>query len=336
MSKRRRWIGRLLLALGSIALTLMATEIVVILLWTEPTADLDEAEVYPTDPRGYFDREAEGRYVLRTDRREHRCGEAPTADDIVFVGDSFAWGQGVRVEDTVSSLVRARGYPVRNCARPGNDLREIVTGIREASAQSARLVVYSLVLNDACGAEGEARLTHVEVPAGRGGATAIVDDGMWVRTGPREAYLEQRREALGAWSFLLTSVAFRWLHRRWALADLTERTTAVYQRCWQDSPLLQSSFDGLAAASREARGLLVVIWPLLVDLDDYPFADAHAVIKSSLERRGLRVLDLLDTFEGEDGEELTVHPLDRHPNEIAHARAADVIAEAIESSVGAP
>jgi hypothetical protein len=76
---------------------------------------------------------------------------------------------------------------------------------------------------------------------------------------------------------------------------------------------------------RERGGqVLVVVWPLLVDLEGrYPFAAAHDAIARSCLEAGIAHHDLLPLFRGRPTEPLWVHPLDRHPNQIANRLAAE-------------
>ena len=84
----------------------------------------------------------------------------------------------------------------------------------------------------------------------------------------------------------------------------------------------------------EARGARVgfVIYPILVDLaeDNYPFQDICDLLEQFANERGLPVLNLLPSFLGEKGPELWVSPLDQHPNEKAHAIAAEAVAPFVE------
>jgi hypothetical protein len=87
----------------------------------------------------------------------------------------------------------------------------------------------------------------------------------------------------------------------------------------------------LRHAARELdAAFVVVLWPLLVGLDgDYAFAGVHHTIEAAFSARHVPFRDALPAFLGEDPERLWVHATDRHPNEIAHAKFAGVVAEAI-------
>jgi hypothetical protein len=77
---------------------------------------------------------------------------------------------------------------------------------------------------------------------------------------------------------------------------------------------------------RERGGhFLVASWPLLVDLDAYPFAAADEAIARFCAEAGIMRLDLRTALRGHTAESLWVHPVDHHPNEIAHGLAAEAL-----------
>jgi hypothetical protein len=83
---------------------------------------------------------------------------------------------------------------------------------------------------------------------------------------------------------------------------------------------------------REKGGrMLVASWPLLVDLDSYPFSAADDTIARFCAGAGIRRLDLRQALRGRPAESLWVHPVDHHPNEIAHRLAAEALAPAIRA-----
>jgi len=88
----------------------------------------------------------------------------------------------------------------------------------------------------------------------------------------------------------------------------------------------ESSLAELAAFCR-ARGirLMLVNYPELHELADYPFADVTARLAGIAARESLPFLDLLPSIRAEVPTSLWVTPTDSHPN----ARAAELFAEAI-------
>ena len=63
--------------------------------------------------------------------------------------------------------------------------------------------------------------------------------------------------------------------------------------------------------------------------EGYTFKVLSDRVRASCREAGIPVTDLFDAFEGEPYLKLWAHPSDQHPNEIAHAIAA----EAIESFI---
>ena len=72
--------------------------------------------------------------------------------------------------------------------------------------------------------------------------------------------------------------------------------------------------------------LAVVIFPEFRQLEGgYPFEKIHALVRRTCDGFGIPVLDLLDTYRGDDTAALWVHRIDHHPDEIAHRMAAEAI-----------
>ena len=70
----------------------------------------------------------------------------------------------------------------------------------------------------------------------------------------------------------------------------------------------------------------MVIFPELHNLKrGYPFEQIHELVRSNCESFGLPVLDLFEVYSGRNAAELWAHPSDHHPNEGAHALAAEAI-----------
>jgi hypothetical protein len=108
---------------------------------------------------------------------------------------------------------------------------------------------------------------------------------------------------------------------RWYLEMYGEQNRAGWQR----------TQHSLREMNRRARAsgarFLVASWPLLVSLDRYPFADVHEEVARFCVAAGIPRHDLLPVLQGRRTESLWVHPVDMHPNEIAHRLAAESLVE---------
>jgi hypothetical protein len=70
---------------------------------------------------------------------------------------------------------------------------------------------------------------------------------------------------------------------------------------------------------------------LLVRLDgEYPLRSAHEAVRTLSRDAGIPFLDLLPVLAGRRAQSLWVHPVDRHPNELAQRLVAAALAATIE------
>src|SRR5207249_11527052 len=81
---------------------------------------------------------------------------------------------------------------------------------------------------------------------------------------------------------------------------------------------------------RSSDLLLVVMWPVFVELDAYPYDAKHRLVVEACKRLGVPVLDLLPAFQGIDATTLWASRDDHHPNASAQQRVAEVVAAGLE------
>jgi hypothetical protein len=85
-----------------------------------------------------------------------------------------------------------------------------------------------------------------------------------------------------------------------------------------------------------ARGgrFLVASWPLMIHLEgDDPFGDVSDKVARFCLGAGIPRHDLRPALAGRRTEALWVHPVDMHPNEVAHRLAAESLAPAVRALV---
>ena len=85
--------------------------------------------------------------------------------------------------------------------------------------------------------------------------------------------------------------------------------------------------DRLARLSTEAEApVLIVIFPVLYQLQDYPWSEIHEQVSAAARDRGFDVLDLLEIYREHDPNDLQVAEGDHvHPNALGHRLAAEAI-----------
>jgi hypothetical protein len=308
-------------------------------------------DCYPTNPRGYFDidlgveatREryrwmapvrldavarrapwaVEFRYNAQGFRDVERGPRRPGVRRLVVLGDSFTEGQGVKEPDTyprrLEALLRAAGageWEVRNCGRRATDFPELYAVFEEALALEPDVVVYGMVLNDAARSpEFQARQTYVNdwiLDRGR-----ILEGGATSALGP----LDSRLVAM--------------VHDRVDGYRTSRATLAWYREMYGEPNRAgwEQTQEYLREMNRRTRAsgarFLVAGWPLLVALDRYPFADVHDTIARFCVAAGIPRLDLLPVLQKHEAEALWVHPVDMHPNELAHRLAAESLVQPV-------
>lgn len=225
---------------------------------------------------------------------------------IVGMGDSMVFGYGVDHEDTFLYLLHeslndrlgAGRAEVINAARPGYDLADSYRLLtRQVLGLHPDLVLLGLHLNDF--------LKFPTQPVRR------------PRDHPLRKYLH-----------LVDLLLFRWelaesgdINEREALASYDAKTRA---RLFDQLRAFESTL-----AERDTR-LLVLIFPLFVKLDDYPFRRIHQELREFLASERIDYIDFLRDFTGKRGDLYWITLDDQHPNERAHQVFFERVSERVD------
>jgi hypothetical protein len=294
--------------------------------------------VYDGNPRGYFGPANEVEHV--TNRLGFRGPEfALTMRDgrvvahkpegvvrLVFLGDSFTFGEGVRYPDTYPSrtaaLLQKRSPPgapefeAYNLGVGGyNTTQELLLLERLGLEALPDCVVLGYVLNDA-----EPPLFAIDPETNRPRRVARPVEEAAGDPVPPATLPYRLRTARAVWQLL-------------ANRGLSRRMVAHYRSLYEDgSPGWQESRRALRRIVALCKGAGVPCWvllfPVLYELNDrYPFQAIHARIRAEVEGAGGGVIDLFPRLKGRRAEECWVHPADQHPNEVVHRIAAEELSE---------
>ncbi len=236
---------------------------------------------------------------------------------VTFLGDSFTVGLGVAdVEDRFVNLVRAR--------RPGWDVHMLAdygwqTGEELANPQLQRAgyeldcVALVYCLNDAADLNDDlnAYVQSVADAAPRPGALVrhsdLLDQLFW-RTVERgidpNRYHELMIHGYGGTPW------------EGQLARLRRLRDMVHDR---------------------GGRLVAITFPFFNDpWPSYPYEGVHRTLDEAWAGLGVPHLDLLTTYRGYPPESLSVNPRDTHPNERAHALAAEALLPFLDRELAAP
>jgi len=232
---------------------------------------------------------------------------------VAGVGDSFALGEGVPFDRTLFAQLerdlRAEGLSVEipNLGRSGVDLRhavDVVARVADDLGASRAIVV----------------ITPNDVP---------LSPQIRARVAKLTGELVPDEDTRPLWARVST------LAHVLRSASIQKRASTAMIATYRDAYDPEQNEVGLASLAGRLRRLasittcrsVIVVYPLLVELDDYPLDVVGERIAELCEAAGLPVLDLTPSFRGRDAEALHVHKSDQHPNGDAHAVAAAAIAE---------
>jgi lysophospholipase L1-like esterase len=233
---------------------------------------------------------------------------------IVVLGDSYTFGLGVEFGQTYGKRLEARlsralgPTEVINFGVSGyNTVQELAT-LREIAARyRPDLIVVGFVLND----------VERMLPAKKAQAA-----GAW---SPLAAHNSLKRHSM-LYRYLAPKVGavFALFGARYAFG-VTHNLIDSYSEAspgWADA---RRALLGIAGEARRLQaGMLVVVFPMMVDFRSYPLDHAHRAVMRFCQENGIEALDLLGRFRNENAAALAVF-LDGHPNARAHQIFADEI-----------
>lgn len=236
---------------------------------------------------------------------------------ITFVGDSFTAGFGVKnVEDRFVNHIRRRNpdWEIHAIAKPGLDTStevEVMHNLTVNHGYQLDQLVLVYCINDI----GEV------MPGWVAGYKKMMADPF------RRSWLCQN-------SYFMNLFYHRWQLRRNAyMRNYYDEVEAAYQ-----GPLWEIEKIGLTAFGNMTRirggRLLVVTFPYM-DLA-LRFKSVHDQLDQFWQQQGIPHLDLLPVFSNLPPSKLVVNRHDSHPNEYAHALAAEAIHEFLKRHISDP
>jgi len=239
---------------------------------------------------------------------------------ILLLGDSIAFGLGVSYEKSFAHLMEkglgARGLPtaVLNLAVLGYKTSQEIRVVERAGWElNPDGVILAFCLNDFDDFSTELSLLY---PSGSSGVTASH------RLPPRRLMGVELPEPV---PFLDESLLFRKLSGRLLRPDYYLWIGTEPARRREVASAIGRL--GRMLAERTIPGLLV-IFPLLVPLEDYPYESIHCFVTDQALAAGLGVVDLRPAFASEPVTDLHIRPGDvLHLSERAHAITARVLVD---------
>ena len=259
---------------------------------------------YPGNPRAYFDSNNE---IIGTVNSNGFRGKATNYNNskslqrVVFLGDSFTMGIGVRDQDTFPAqlekllLMKDKEVEILNFGISGTNTQEQVELLeKQVLKYRPDSTIITLFLND-------------------------TNSGSTVQFFSEPLILFKVRKHLRFMHMSLNVIEKTFLNNfmikyyKDSFKENSPGWKSVQTQLLRAKSLLNASHSKFA----------VVIYPVLYNLDEnYPFVSIHNKIVDFCTKNKIEVIDLLPAFLGKQDQELWVHAVDQHPNEKAHKLAA--------------
>jgi len=249
--------------------------------------------------------------------------KAPSTFRILFLGDSFTFGEGVQDDEPFPFLIgellqkeAATGtlFEIVNAGVSGYNTRDEVRYLEHRGlALDPDLVVLTFYLNDA------------------------YDDMRFA-----ELIQGQAEGELGRKPDPLSSRVIGLIYTSWSRFKVG--VTELYRAQFTENPEIDGhDWEGCQEALRRAAsltrerdiGFAVVIFPELHALGGrHPFVHVYEQVAAYVRSLDIPVLDLYDSFEGQSTRDLWVHVTDHHPNADAHRIAAEAMVGFLKDTPG--
>lgn len=275
---------------------------------------------YPDNPRGYFDNQniLDHHFNSAGYRDiEHSISKPASTYRILGLGDSYLYGQGVKFDDICLTKLgknlqekslhkKIETINTGMCAYNTGHERDLL--VNRGLVYDPDMVIVHFVLND-------------------------VEEDLKIEGPKMEFYhdylsIYQKADTLSQYSYLWGWSRQQYLRsvvgRRYIeyIIKNYQKDSSKFQSCWKELLEIQK------VCEKNNIKLLVVIFPFFYNLNsNYPFQIIHDQLKKSCVTANIPVLDLLPYFKAYRGPELWVHPVDQHPNEVAHDIAAKAMSK---------
>ena len=263
----------------------------------------------------WFDRHFEYNEVGFRDSVQYSRPIEPGLRRVTFLGDSFTVGHGIAdVEQRFANRVRAAlaGTEVHVFAEPGWDTLQHAEVARALPADGFEMDIVVLVycLND---------------------LTDLVPEWMAIQ---RRIYEPDLPKFFVKNSFLINT----WHYRRKSARDPDVSNYFQFVRDNYHGPVWRTQrarLVSLQQAIEKFDGRLVVVtFPFMHELgESYSYRNVHDQLGKLWDELGVAHLDLLQAFEPYRAADMVVNRYDAHPNERAHAIAADAIAPFLQQQL---
>ena len=231
------------------------------------------------------------------------------------IGDSLTFGGGIkdvnnRFTNLLEKKLKEAGYNVEvyNLGKSGEDTQGEIKNYQNIKYLNFDIIVWQYFLNDI-------------QPLNNSTGTTIINRES--QTTPLISFLSHK-------SYLFDYLYWRFSSKyQKTFAGLKTADLARYQEIETLGKHKEDITNFLHELKVENKKVVVVIFPFVHLLPDYPAANIHKEMAKTFSESGAEVIDLLDYLQGQKAKDLVASPFDSHPNEYVHALAAGSLFEKI-------
>ncbi len=232
-----------------------------------------------------------------------------------FLGDSFTVGHGIeQVDDRFVNLIREKlpGIEAHAMAKSGLETDaafEILQKLHHYDGYEFDIIVLVYNLNDIAYRMPETYELYDRLQAYQQNLNVLDRNSYFLNTWYFRYLGLQDPDILNYYQYVKSA----YTGEQWAghVALMTDMVQFIRQQGWQ---------------------LMVVTFPLLHNIGSgYEFRDVHRQLDDYWKHAGIPHLDLLSVYEQHSAASLVLHKYDAHPNQRAHAIAADAIGDFIRN-----
>lgn len=238
---------------------------------------------------------------------------------IGVIGDSIGMGYGIKnVEDRFSNLLekklRSEGFNVEvyNLAKSGYDTQSEIEEYQRVKQLKFDWIVWEYFLNDA-------------QPKNVSTGTTILQ---------KESVQGKVANFLSRHSFFFDYVYWR-LSARYDKTFLSLRNADI--AAYYDGANFETHKTYVESFIKELKNenskILVIIFPFVKFLPDYPAEDIHRRMNKLFHENGVDTIDMLNYLRGKNSDDLVVGRFDYHPNEYVNSIAADKLAHKLKDEL---
>lgn len=277
--------------------------------------------------------------------RDFALRKPPGTYRILVLGDSFTWGVGLNVEETIPKQLEidlSHDTPPRveviNAATPGYNTIDELAELKSRGIQyDPDMILLVYLLNDVDFKPwlADTKYTQEAVPVMQIDATR--DATQYSKWKGARGIVLRIEQSSALFRYAVPRVG-QLLHRMGFLNSTEFSWVAkIFQGFTDDNPGWLESKRGLRGiaeiADRKNIPFVVAIYPLLVGLENYQGRQANDAVARYSRSLGADVVDLLPVFEGKNGRAFWVNYADSHPNAEAHRLVTTALLPVIQKYI---